>query len=100
MPIGEVRIQLDRSLRRSMGFYDRLFSFFRRKTRVVGGVSQRVDRQLRKGERVMRVKPDCLLVVADRFAGILEGAAIVVKIPLQKGVVGLDILVRRRGRGG
>ena len=100
MRIGEIRIQLERALRRGAGFCDRLFSFFRRKPGVVGGQIHRRDRQLRIGERVTRVEPDRLLVVADRFAGIVGGAAIGVKISLQKGVVGLDILVRRRGRGG
>ena len=68
MRIGEIRIQLERSLRRGAGFRDRLFSFFRRKTGEVGGQTQRRDRQLRIGERVTRVEPDRLLVVADRFA--------------------------------
>ena len=100
MGIGKIRIQLECSLRRGTGFCDRLFSFFSRKPAVVGGQIHRRDRQLRIGERVTRVEPDRLLVVADRFAVILGGAAIVVKIPLQESVVGLDILVRRRGRGG
>ena len=100
MRIGEIRIQIERALRRGTGFCDRLLSFFRRNTDVVGGQIHRRERQLRVGERVTRVEPDRLLVVADRFAGILGGAAIGVEISLQERVVGLDILVRRRGRGG
>ena len=100
MRLGEIRIQIERALRRGTGFCDCLFSFFRRNTAVAGGQIQRRARQLRIGERVTRVEPDRLLVVADRFAGILGGAAIEVKISLQERVVGLDILVRRRGRGG
>ena len=68
--------------------------------RVAGSQIHRRDRQLRIGERVTRVEPDRLLVVADRFADIVGGAAIVVEISLQESVVGLDILIRRRGRGG
>ena len=82
MRLGEIRIQLERALRRGAGFRDRLFSFFRRNPAVVGGQSHRRGRQLRIGERVTRVEPDRLLVVADRFAEIVGGAAIEIEISL------------------
>ena len=57
---------------------------FARDTPVAGGQIQRRGRQLRIGERVTRVEPDRLLVVADRFAHILGGASIEVEISLQE----------------
>ena len=76
MRIGEIRIELEGAPRRGTGFCDRLFSFFRRKTRsVIGGQTVGGVRQLRIGERVTRVEPDRLLVVADRLPGVLGRAA-------------------------
>src|SRR6476659_5670573 len=82
------------------GFCDRLLSFLRRNTDVVVHQTPRRERQLRVGERITRVAPDRLLVVAERFARILASAAIRIEISLQERVVGLDILIRWRGRGG
>ena len=39
-------------------------------------------REFRVGERVTRIEPDRLLVVADRLAEIVRGAQIEMKIPL------------------
>ena len=100
MRLREILVQTERALRRGPSFCDRLLSFFQRNTAVDAGQIPRRDRQLGIGQRVTRVESDRLFVVADRFAGILLGAALAVEIPLQEGVVGLDVVVRRRGRGG
>src|SRR5215472_18304798 len=99
MRFGEIRVESECSLRRGTGFSDCLLLFLRRNT-IAGPQINRLDRQLRVGERVTRVEPDRLLVVVDRFARILGGAAIGIKISLQERVVSLDILGRWRGRGG
>ena len=82
MRLGEVRIQSERALRRGTGFFGGLFYFFSRHKAVVGAKIQGGRRQLGVGERVTRVEPDRLLIVADRFAVILGDAAIKVEIPL------------------